>query len=120
MIDREKLREHPGWSVRFSNGEWLGGAHGWYTSKEAAYADVYDSEEEAHSTLKYVRDNHKEHDSEFSLAAEIIPAWEPLCETLRVRIHFLKEANTITPNDIDSVVFSLEDAIRTLQPRQKK
>lgn len=119
MKNREEMGAHPGWAIRFSNGAWLGGAHGWWTSMESFYADVFDSEEEAKSTLKYVRDNYKD-DSDFHLAAEIIPAWEQLCESLRVEVRSLREANTISPDDISDAIDSLEDVIRTLKPPKKK
>lgn len=87
--DREVRRAHPGWGVRFSDGTWLGGAHGWFRTEDAFYSDTFDSKEEGEKYLKYVREDHdKEY---FSLEAEVVPAWEILAEHLRLEISNLRQ-----------------------------
>lgn len=123
--EREEPNKHPGWAVQFSDGSWLGGAHGWFRSDDAAYADIYDSEEEARSSLGYVRRDDREY---FALDAKVIPAWEPLCESLRYEIKRTRDASKITSDDVYRLVSSLEDVINTinydvlsvLEPSNKK
>lgn len=105
---------HPGWSVYFEDGTWLGGAHGWFRSEEAFYADVYDSAEEAQRWLDDLRRD-KGEGGHFDLPAKVIPAWEPLAESLRLEVSQLKQANSLSPSTISDIVFSLEDAIRQLK-----
>lgn len=118
MFKTEEVRNAaPGWSVQFDDGTWLGGAHGWFTSSDAFYADIYSSPEEAQSTLDYVR---KDKDwGDFSMEAKIIPAWQPLCERLRVRISSLRQANKLTPSKIFDITLSLEDALYQLRAIDK-
>jgi hypothetical protein len=116
---RHERKAHPGWAVQFVDGSWLGGAHGWFTSEEAFYADTYDSEEKARSTLEYVRKNHKE-DSDFAQDARIIPAWEVLAEHLRLDIHFLKKSSQVKRETVDDITEALEDALRTLKSAQEE
>jgi hypothetical protein len=109
-LKEETRSAHPGWSVQTKDGHWLGGAHGWFLSEDAFYADIYDSEEDA----KHWAESNQ---SEFAGGFEynIVPAWQPLCERFRVEISSLREANAITPSKIMDIVMSLEDAISTLQ-----
>ena len=58
MKNRKERNTHPGWAVRFSDGTWLGCAHGWFTTNETFYADIYDSKEDAESKLQYVKKEH--------------------------------------------------------------
>lgn len=116
---REERKHHPGWSVQFEDGSWLGGAHGWYRSDDAFYADIYDTEEEAHNNLKYIQKDKSEGEY-FALPAKVVPAWEPLCESLRVSIYSLQEANLITPSAIFDMVMSLEDVLHTLKGPSEK
>ena len=109
-VMREERSAHPGWSVQTKDGTWLGGAHGWFLSEDAFYADIYDSEETA---KHWAEDNQSEFKGGFEYT--IVPAWEPLCERLRVDVSSLKEANEISPSKIMDIVMSLEDAISTLQ-----
>lgn len=108
MKDKREEREaHPGWAVRFSDGTWLGGAHGWFRAKEAFYADIFDSEEEGHRYLKMVRED--KHDKEYySLDAEVIPAWEPLCEHLRLEISTLRSSTKLDIYDLNSTVEDIQ------------
>ena len=105
--NREVRNAHPGWAVKTKEGTWLGGAHGWFLSEDPFYADIYESEEKA----KYWAEREINNKHEYT----IVPAWEPLCELLRVEISSLKEANTITPSKVMDIVMSLEDAISILQ-----
>lgn len=108
---------HPGWAVKFSDGTWLGGAHGWFRTDDPFYADVYASEKDAKESLDYVKNDVEEGDY-FKLDAEVVPAWESLCESLRFEVSQLKKANVITPEDLSEAVMRLEDVISGLQGRR--
>lgn len=101
-----KRNSHPGWAVQFSDGSWLGGAHGWFASDDAFYADIYDSAKEAEEALKM---------SEIKGMATIVPAWQPLCEHLRFENSELKKSNKISISDVDDVVFELENVLNSLK-----
>ena len=118
MIDNEEeLSAHPGYSVKFSDGTWLGGAHGWFRSPDAFYADRYKTQKEAEGYLEMLRNDKSE--SGFDMPAEIVEAWQPLCESLRVSVRTLKEANTIDPGDIMNITIQLEGIISDLNRKSK-
>lgn len=117
--DREKRGNHPGWAVRFSDGTWLGGAHGWFRSEDAFYADTYDSEEEAHKYLTYVK-NDKDDSEYFALDAEVVPAWEPLCERLRLEVNSLKEVTKIDIFDLNEAVDEVASKVEELKEMVKR
>ncbi len=115
---REERGAHPGWSVRFSDGTWLGGAHGWFRSEDAFYADIYDTKEEGEKYLKYVRDD--QHDAEyFSLDAEVVPAWEPLAESLRLEISNLRRGAKIDFHDMHMAVEDIQYALDAVKDMVK-
>lgn len=107
---REERNKHPGWAVRTKTGHWLSYAHGFHLSEDAFYARVVDSEEDAKHLIKQACE-----DFGNSVLFSVVLAWEPLCEQLRFQVSSLKKANTLSPNKIDDVILSLEDAISTLQ-----
>jgi hypothetical protein len=120
MSDKEEKRQsHPGWAVRFEDGTWLGGAHGWFRTGDAFYADKYQTKEEAHAYLQSLRHD-KTEQGHFDLPAEIIPAWEPMCESLRVEVASLKEANTITPSKLMDIAITLEGVLFDLKWKEKQ
>lgn len=114
MSERSKRQSHPGWAVKFSDGTWLGGAHGWFRAEDAFYADIYESSERAVECLT-ISNVLKEPD----LKWDIVPAWEPLCERLRVEISSLEEANKITPGELYDIVFDLEYVLSRLKNTKK-
>ena len=109
-------QEHPGWAIRDKrDGEWVAYAHGFFFVKDAFYADVSASKEEAEVTLKSVLDDYQDSD----LALEIVPAWEPLCGKLRHRVKNLEQANKISPRTIFDIISTLEDVISELRPKKE-
>jgi hypothetical protein len=104
----------PGWAVRFEDGSWLGGAHGWFRSDDAFYADVYESKEDAQRYLDDLRRD-KDEGGHFDLPAEIVPAWQPLCESLRVEVRSLKQANKLTPSKLMDITMNLESVLYDLK-----
>ncbi len=108
----EEANAHPGWGVRFSDGSWLGGAHGWFRTEEAFYADIYQTEEDARSSLKIVR---AQESGYYDLEAEIVPAWQILCEKLRLTIHTLKLSAKVDIYDLDSAIDDLQYALTDLK-----
>ncbi len=115
---REERGAHPGWAVRFADGTWLGGAHGWFRSEDAFYADIYDTKEEGEKYLKYVRDD--KHDAEyFSLDAEVVPAWEPLAESLRLEISNLRRSVKIDFHDMHMAVEDIQYALDAVKDMVK-
>lgn len=111
--DRDVREAHPGWAVRFEDGTWLGGAHGWFRSEDAFYADICDTKEECEKYLKYVREDTM-YKGEFDLPAEVVEAWQPICESLRLEVNSLKVYNTVKFGDIFDLKMQLEDALNTV------
>lgn len=109
----DKSIEHPGWGVQFEDGTWLDNAYGWFPSKEPFRGDIYSSEEEAKKALNSIDKDPIL--KEWKATAKIVPAWQILCEKMRVEILILKKANSITPSDISDIVSNLEDAISILK-----
>lgn len=113
--NNEKVRNaHPGWSVQFEDGTWLGGAHGWFRTEDAFYADIYESEARAADLLEDIRKD-SSYGDDFQLQAKIIPAWEPLCENLRFRVKSLEAANKLSPSKIFDISFQLEQVLQDLK-----
>jgi len=108
--DEEKRLAHPGWAVKFEDGTWLCIAHGAGMVVDAFYARTWATEKEAESEVLHCI---KDQDIP-NVPYKVIPAWEPLCESLRVRIGGLIEANKIEPGDIMEMTWQLEEVIRTL------
>jgi hypothetical protein len=104
----------PGWAVQFEDGSWLGGAHGWFRSDDAFYADVYESKEDAQRYLDYLRKD-KSEGGAFDLPAQIVPAWQPQLESLRVEVRSLKQANRLTPSKLMDITMNLESVLYDLK-----
>jgi hypothetical protein len=120
--DSEVRGAHPGWAVRFQDGTWLGGAHGWFRSEDAFYADIYDTKEEGEKTLKYLRDD-KHEGGHFDLPAEVIEAWQPICESLRLEVSTLNQANLVGYMDIFDLKQDMEgiiDRVKEWEERGRK
>lgn len=115
---REERGAHPGWAVRFSDGTWLGGAHGWFRSPEAFYADIYDSKEDGERYLKMLRSD-KSEGGHFDLDAEVIPAWEPLAESLRLEISSLRRTVKIDFHDLYMAVEDIQNSLDTVKDMVK-
>jgi hypothetical protein len=113
--DSEVRQAHPGWAVRFEDGTWLGGAHGWFRSEDAFYADIYDTKEEGEKTLEYLRKD-KSEGGHFDLPAQVVEAWQPICESLRLEVSTLKQANIVGYMDI----FELRDELESIVDRVKE
>ena len=117
--DAEKRGAHPGWAIRFEDGTWLGGAHGWFRSEDAFYADIHDTKEEAERSLKYVRQD-KDEKGYFDLPAEAVEAWQPICESLRLEVSTLKQANIVEYMDIFELRDELEGIVDKVKEWQEK
>lgn len=115
--DGDVREAHPGWAVRFEDGTWLGGGHGWFRAEDAFYADIYDSKEQGLKYLEDLRnDPHKRYGNTFDLPAEAVEAWQPICETLRLDVSILKKCNTIEWMDI----VDLREDLQQIMDRVKK
>jgi hypothetical protein len=113
----EKKREaHPGWVIRFEDGTWLGGGHGWFRTKDAFYADIDDTEEEANRWLNQLPTILK---GDAYPPAIVVEAWQPLCERLRHDVIMLEKANLITPDDLFEAVNSLSGVLHILNSKKK-
>jgi len=117
--DRDVREAHPGWAVRFEDGTWLGGAHGWFRAADAFYADIYDSKEEAQGYLDGLR-NDTYNKGEFDLPAEVIEAWQPICESLRHEVRTLKQANIVSFSDIYDLKDKLLDIVSEVNDWQER
>ena len=107
MNEKRERQSHPGWAVKFSDGTWLGGAHGWFRHDDAFFADIFDSKEEAEHYIKVAGFD----DTSLNLESEAIPAWEPLCESLRHDVAMLTKANKVTPDNIFELRQELENIL---------
>lgn len=90
---------HPGWAIKFGDGDWLFIAHG-CSGGEVELAHIFKSEEEAKQFLE---------EENFAEPCEIVVAWEPLVAKLRSEIADLKKVNTFSPRRLQDVKFSLEE-----------
>lgn len=112
--DGENRDTHPGWAIYFEDGTWLGGAHGYIRTGGAFYAYIFSSKEAAEKVLTHLRTSRTE-GNYFSVPAEIIVAWEPLCENLRSEVSALKQANVVKYLDI----FDLREEVESILNRIK-
>lgn len=117
MRHKDVRNFHPGWAIYFVDGTWLCHAHGHFKSEDAFYADRYVSEKDAQSSLDSIRDDKEYYGEEFDTEAKIVLAWEPLCESLRVEIKGLKDANSISPDKIMDITFALQGILSDLNPK---
>ncbi len=109
--DEEVRLAHPGWAVRFEDGSWLCIAHGVDMVNDAFYANTYETKELATLT---VTSCYGDGDIPNSIGFEVIPAWEHLCESLRLRINGLRETSKLEPMDIMEMTWQLEEVIAKL------
>lgn len=109
-----KAGQHPGWAVRFQDGSWQSGGHGWYREDDAALAERYETVEEANNNAKRCQESYND-----TMPYEVVVAWEPLCESLRNNIHFLKKANKVSPDNIRNIIDEMENLLYTLKETQK-
>lgn len=116
--DYEIRDTHPGWAVRFEDGTWLGGAHG-YIRTGSAFAYIYDSKEDGEKVLAYLRSSRTEA-SYFGTPAEVIEAWQPICETLRSDVSALKQANVVQYLDLFDLREELESIVDKVKGWQEK
>ena len=117
--DSEVRQAHPGWAVRFEDGTWLGGAHGWFRSEDAFYADIYDTKEEGEKTLEYLRKD-KSEGGHYDLPAEVVEAWQPICESLRLEVSTLKQANTVSYSDLMDLEWKAEEFYNEIKELREK
>ena len=110
---------HPGWAIRFEDGTWLGGAHGYTRTVNAFDAHIYSSKENAEKILNYLKNN-KDVGAHFSFPSQIIEAWEPVCKTLRSEVKALKAANVISYLDIFELREELESIVNKVKGWQEK
>lgn len=105
-----KRNQHPGWAVRFEDGSWQGGGHGWHRFDDAFYAERHETEEDAHYAAKRCQEDYDD-----KMPYVVIPAWEPLVEVLRHDVDQLKKANTFSPDDIFEITMDLESILSRLK-----
>lgn len=110
---------HPGWAVRFEDATWLGGCHGYIRTGSASDAYIYDSVEEAQKVLDYLKTSRTE-SSYFSAPSEIVVAWQPICETLRLDVAKLKQTNLVEYLDIFDLQHELEVITNKVKGWQEK
>ncbi len=108
--EREKRNAHPGWAVRFEDGSWLGCAHGYFRAPEAFFAYIYSSEEEALNDFNRGKEDLGNNIPKYS----IIPAWEPLCEVLRLEIGSLRKICKFDSSDALELSMELEHFVDKL------
>lgn len=110
-MSKTKRGEHPGWAIKFADGTWLGGGHGWSCPDDPFYASIFESEKEAQRVFEMAQE-----DCDGKLPeANIVQAWEPLCNSLWFEIKQLEKAKNITPANINKTISSLEEAIYLLK-----
>lgn len=97
--DLETQNAHPGWAVYFEDGTWLSTEHGFTRIADAYAACIYNAKENAEQILDLLRES-KTEGKYFSLPAQIIEAWQPVCETLRLEVNTLKQANVVSYMDL--------------------
>lgn len=108
-----KSGQHPGWAVRFEDGSWQGGGHGWHRFDEAFFAERHETEKDAHYAAARCQEDYGD-----KMSYVVIPAWEPLAEVLRHDISQLKKANTITPDDLSEIRDDVENLLYKLKDRK--
>src|SRR5574338_1644800 len=108
-----KRNQHPGWAVRFEDGSLQGGGHGYHRFDDAFYAERHETQEQAHWAAKQCQEDYDD-----KMSYEVIPAWEPLVEVLRLDISQLKKANTISPDDLSDITDDVENLLYKLKGRK--
>lgn len=107
MLNEDKRKSHPGYAVKFENGDWLTSAHGLYLDEDAFMGITFPTAKEAEDLVKEAQASGEIP----SLKFEVVEAWQPVCERLRHNIEALKKANTITPDQLMDIEFELESII---------
>ena len=108
-----KRNQHPGWAVRFQDGSWQGGGHGYHRFDDAFYAERHETQADAHYAAKHCQEDYGD-----TMPYEVIPAWEPLAEVLRLDVSQLEKANKIHPDDILEITMDLESIIYRLKGKE--
>lgn len=111
----ETQNAHPGWAIYFEDGTWLSTEHGFTRMDDAYTACIYESKRDAEEVLSILRDS-KTDGKYFSLSAQIIEAWQPVCETLRLEVKILKQANVVSYMDMHD----MHDELSTVLQRVKR
>lgn len=106
----ENRYEHPGWAVRFQDGTWLCSTMCLDRISDCFYATTYDSMQDAEAMQQHFYASYADQPS-----SQIVEAWQPICEVLRLRITNLKQACAITPQTLDDTVDLLKEALHNLQ-----
>lgn len=110
VLTTEEREAHPGWAIRFNDGTWLCTNMMCDKVSDAFYATRYESSETALSEMRQAQKEWCD-----TSIGEAVVAWEPLAESLRVRISSLRDALKITPDDIFEMTLSLENALSILK-----
>lgn len=119
LKDLETRNAHPGWAVYFEDGTWLSTEHGFTRIDDAYAACIYVSKGDAEEVLSILREN-KTEGKYFSLSAQIIEAWQPVCETLRFEVKTLKQTNAVSYMDLHDVHNELETVLQKVKGWLKK
>lgn len=115
-----EMREaHPGWAIKFEDGTWLGGAHGYIRTGDAFSAYIYDTKEQAEKVLDFLK-NSKTESEYFSFPSNIVEAWQPACENLRAEVLNLKQVNVVGYLDLHDLREELEAAIYRIKGWEEK
>lgn len=107
-----KRGQHPGWAVRFEDGSWQGGGHGYHRFDDAFYAERHETQEAAHYAAKQCQEDYND-----QMSYVVISAWEPLAEVLRHDVSQLKHANSFHPDDIFEITMELESILYRLKEK---
>jgi hypothetical protein len=117
--DVGSAKKHPGWAIHFQDDTWLGGAHGYIRTNGALYAYTFPTKESAEKVLNHLRNSPTE-SKYFSEPAEIVEAWEPLCENLRAEVSSLKKTNVVEYLDIFDLRTELESILNRIKEWEEK
>ncbi len=101
------MNSHPGWAVRYSNGSWLSGGHGFFQTEEG---DIELSKEDAQRAMQWAG----------FPDGEVVVAWEPRCHKLERECTRLKAACGLTPDDIEEASEKLDEVMTLLRGRATK
>lgn len=90
--------EHPGWAIRFEDGEWLAIAHGIASAKNPFFAEIFSSKEEAEKFINECKVS----------SYQVVEAWPVLVAQLRFQIEGLEKANSISPEKFRKIWSQLD------------
>jgi hypothetical protein len=113
----------PGYAIKFSDGTWLGGCHGWYISDDPGDVDIHDTVEQAENNIKLAKERGG---IDRNIKYTIVPAFEYQCynlkrenDKLKIENERLKVANEISPKQIHSLIIHLESLTTNLKEKYK-